>query len=154
METRTWARNTVIVSALIWLGMLLGVSFLATPAKFLAPSLTLPVALDVGRQTFGIFSIVEIFASGVLLVTAVWSRPRSRVMILAAVAGCLVAGQVVWLMPMLDRRVEVILQGSAPGQSSLHSIYIVIESVKLLLLGLITWFAYEESRDSLRHPIG
>jgi hypothetical protein len=46
--------------ALVWAGTLFGVSFLATPVKFLAPSLTLPVALDVGRQTFGVFSLVEI----------------------------------------------------------------------------------------------
>jgi tellurite resistance-related uncharacterized protein len=32
--------------ALVWAGMVLGVSFLATPAKFLAPSLPRPVALD------------------------------------------------------------------------------------------------------------
>src|SRR5690606_35153067 len=41
---------------LLWLGLLLGVSFLATPVKFAAPTLTLAVALDVGRVTFGLFS--------------------------------------------------------------------------------------------------
>jgi hypothetical protein len=35
---------------LLWAGVLLGVSVLAAPAKFAAPRLTLPVALDVGRQ--------------------------------------------------------------------------------------------------------
>jgi hypothetical protein len=36
----------------LWAGMLLGVSFIATPAKFLAPSLPLAQALDVGRSSF------------------------------------------------------------------------------------------------------
>lgn len=44
----------------IWVGMLLGVSFLATLAKFVAPSLTLPVALDVDRRTFGDFNPIEV----------------------------------------------------------------------------------------------
>jgi hypothetical protein len=45
-----------LIAAILWLGLLLGVSFLATPAKFLAPSLALPVALDVGRHTFAVFN--------------------------------------------------------------------------------------------------
>ncbi len=40
---------------LIWAGVALGVAFVATPAKFLAPSLSLPVALDVGRHTFAVY---------------------------------------------------------------------------------------------------
>ena len=46
-----WTISALIVATL-WLGLLLGVAFLATPAKFLAPGL-LPVALDVGR-TFAV----------------------------------------------------------------------------------------------------
>ncbi len=36
----------------IWAGLLLGVSFIATPAKFLAPSLPMAQALDVGDGPF------------------------------------------------------------------------------------------------------
>ena len=131
----------VIISALIWIGMLLGVSFLATPAKFLAPSLTLPVALDVGRQTFGIFSIVEIVASLTLLMGAAISRNQRRNTVLGAVLGCLVAVQFFWLLPALDARVEIILQGAPPQESSLHNLYIAIDSAKLVLLGIIAWSA-------------
>lgn len=44
---------------LLWAGVLIGVSFLAAPAKFAAPSLSLPVAMDVGRQEFGTLNLVE-----------------------------------------------------------------------------------------------
>ena len=37
---------------LIWAGIIFGVSLLATPAKFLAPDLSLTEALQVGRVTF------------------------------------------------------------------------------------------------------
>ena len=43
----------------VWAGLLLGVAFVATPAKFLAPSLPLAQALDVGRWTFHVLSIIE-----------------------------------------------------------------------------------------------
>ncbi len=59
---------SVFALALLWIGLLIGVSFLATPAKFLAASLTLPVALDVGRHTFAIFNRVEWLLAATFLV--------------------------------------------------------------------------------------
>ena len=129
------------MSVLIWIGMLLGVSFLATPVKFLAPSLTLPVALDVGRQTFGIFSIVEVIASLTVLSVAVLSEGRRRNVVLAVLVGSLVAAQFAWLLPVLDARVEIILQGGTPEDSNLHNVYIAIDSAKLFMLCAICWYA-------------
>ena len=37
---------------MLWAGVMIGISFLAAPTKFNAPSLSLPV--DVGRQEFGV----------------------------------------------------------------------------------------------------
>ena len=121
--------------------MLLGVSFLATPVKFLAPSLTLPVALDVGRQTFGVFSIVEVIASLTVLAVAVLSGGRRRNVVLAVLVGGLVAAQFAWLLPVLDARVEIILQGGTQDDSNLHNLYIVIDSAKLFMLSAICWYA-------------
>lgn len=39
--------------AVFYAGVLIGVSFIATPAKFLAQSITLAQAFDVGRWTSG-----------------------------------------------------------------------------------------------------
>ena len=144
---RTWARKLLIVAALRWIGMLLGVSFLATPVKFLAPSLTLPVALDVGRQTFGVFSVVEVIASLTVLAAAVLSRDKRRTIVLAASVACLVAVQFFWLLPTLDARVEIILQGGTPEDSGLHDLYIAIESAKLLMLSAVCWYAQAASAE-------
>lgn len=43
--------RTTTAILFIWAGLLIGVSFVAKPAKFLAPSLALAQALDVGRWT-------------------------------------------------------------------------------------------------------
>jgi hypothetical protein len=53
---------------LLWAGLSAGVAFLATPAKFMAPSLSLPVALDVGRHTFRVYNDVDLALS--------WRRRR------------------------------------------------------------------------------
>ena len=53
-------KRILIFLALIWLGMVLGISFLEAPVKFRAPTLTRSVGLDVGRHVFGFFNKVEI----------------------------------------------------------------------------------------------
>ena len=141
MTSRRTSWNTaIVVIALVWSGMLFGVSFLATPAKFLAPSLTLPVALDVGRQTFGVFSKIEIVAAAVLVAAAVMVSDRRCLLALAAIVALLVAFQVLFLLPALDERVGTVLQGGMPEPSRLHGLYIVVEVAKLPLLALAAWF--------------
>ena len=49
---------TRVIAAILFVWILLGVSFIATPAKFLAPSLSMAQALDVGRWTFHVLSLV------------------------------------------------------------------------------------------------
>ncbi len=155
------------VVSFVWLGALLGVSFLATPVKFLAPSLTLPVALDVGRQTFHWFNRVEVVLGAVMLISALayelpaLRRPRRSASRPAGVplarnvpyatwlGGLLTAAavlQAVWLLPVLDARVEVIIQGGMPSPSSLHELYILIEAVKLGALVGAGWLGMSALR--------
>ena len=134
----------VIVVALLWAGMLIGVSWLATPVKFAAPSLTMPVALDVGRVTFHLFNRIEWGLAILLLAGTFVHRARGRLPLLfAAVTAALVLLQTVWLLPVLDERVAVVIAGGTPPESMLHLWYILIEAVKLVLLlaiGLIGLF--------------
>ncbi len=126
--------TAVLTIAAIWLGVLIGVSFLATPVKFMAPSLSLPVALDVGRHTFAVFNKAEWFLSAVFVV-AVWAGDRTRLeMSAAALMAVLVFVETVWLLPVLDQRVGVIIAGGQPEPSSLHNLYIAFEAAKLLVL--------------------
>lgn len=127
---------TLIVAA-VWLGMLLGVSFLATPVKFMAPSLSLPVALDVGRHTFAVYNKTELLLSAILLGFALLgARSRTSLIAIVLVVGLVVA-QTVWLLPVLDSRVGMIIAGQPPAASNLHMLYIVLDVVKLLGLLLV-----------------
>lgn len=138
------------VVALVWLGLVVGVSFIATPAKFLAPTLDLSTALDVGRHTFGVFAIVEraaAIALGVLLLLA--RRDVTVVLPGAAIVLSVVAEQI-WLLPLLDARVEIIMQGEMPQASVLHFIYVALEGLKLVLLSGLAWASF---RRMLREPL-
>ena len=120
---------------MLWAGLSIGVAFLTTPAKFLAPSLTLPVALDVGRYTFRIYNGVELLLLVGLLVLGRWSTVRSRWYLALVAPAAVILAQRFWLIPALDLRVLAIQHGqSTLPPSQLHTIYIAVEALKVLWL--------------------
>lgn len=136
----------LLVVPVLWIGILLGVSFLATPAKFLAPSLSLPVALDVGRQTFAVLSRVEWGLALVVLMLLPGLR-KPAALAGAGVAIAVVMVETLWLLPVLDDRVGQIIAGGQPPASKLHAIYIGLEIAKLFALSVI---GFEMGRRLLR----
>ncbi len=135
------ALRLLAVSCLVWAGMVLGVSFVATPAKFLAPSLTLPVALDVGRHTFGVFRPLEL-AGFLLTLGLAWTgraglEPGLRAG-LVAFWGVLVL-EWLWLIPTLDARALRVVAGEQLPPTYHHVVYIGLDLVKLVLLLGLGW---------------
>jgi hypothetical protein len=126
-------------TALIWVGMLVGVSFVATPVKFTAPGLSLPVALEVGRVTFHLFSRIEWALAAFLFVISVSRMSLARTA-LAVSLILLVAVQAVWLLPALDARVSAIVAGGSVPPSQHHTLYAAIELGKFLLLAWAGFF--------------
>jgi hypothetical protein len=151
--------TTLAVGSLVWIGLLIGVSFLATPVKFLAPSLSLPVALDVGRQTFHWFGRVELVLAAVMLLAALATKhfagrddnEKRRIPVAALLAVGLLAAvgaQSAWLLPLLDARVEIILGGGMPAPSMLHRVYVAFEAAKLGVLIAVAWIAIGRLRGA------
>ena len=118
----------------VWAGMVLGISFLETPIKFTAPSVTLPIGLDVGRHVFGMFNKVEIFFALLVCGLMILSRPSRSLWLLLGAVCFVVALQSVWLLPVLDARVQTILSGKTPPAAPYHIIYVVSEMLKLISL--------------------
>ena len=139
-------KRLLICMSLIWLGMILGISFLETPVKFKAPSVTLEIGLDVGRQVFGVFNKVECaFALGMAILILL-VRQKDRLLIPMGVVWSSLALQTFWLLPILDDRVELILQGQTPAPSSLHTIYVVLEVLKVVALAVYGFWAFQNER--------
>lgn len=128
------ARRTLTILLAAWAGIVIGVSFLATPAKFLAPSLSMEVALDVGRYTFRLLANLEL-AMAVIASLLCWIvRPGVRSVSGLAVICVLVLVERWWLLPVLDERVSLVLAGTIPPASSHHMLFIGMESAKTLML--------------------
>lgn len=118
--------------ALIWAGVSLGGSLVAAPAKFRAPSLTRPTALEVGRAQFLWVGVTEailcVALVGALLsgTTDAWKWLVVPIVILAI--------QRLVVMPPLDARTRRLIRDEPVGPSRLHLVYVVLEVVKFASL--------------------
>ena len=120
--------------ALIWLGMVLGISFLEAPVKFMAPSVTLEIGLDIGRYVFGAFNKVECAFALIMAILLIIIRKKDVTLIPLGLAWLFLALQTVWLLPVLETRAEIIIQGRKPAPSILHTFYVALEVLKAVAL--------------------
>ena len=127
------------VICLLWIGMIIGVSFLATPAKFLATNVSLPDALAIGRATFSVFLWVECGFFVALIYVAILDQSMSfKVAALLLVLLGLLGINYLIIQPILDLRVQFILDGNVVEPSQMHRLYVAIEMLKLLWIAFLT----------------
>ena len=75
-------------SSLVWLGMLLGISFLEAPLKFRAPGITLPLGLGIGRLVFRALNAAEHALAATLTLAVLTSTADTA----AALGWCTFSG--------------------------------------------------------------
>jgi hypothetical protein len=123
-----------LILIIVWAGIIIGVSFLATPVKFQAPSLTLQAGVEIGRYTFRFLARLELCFLMAALAVAIVAKPqRTTVIVLAPVLVAMVL-QRYWLLPVLDDRVSQLLAGGTLSFSIHHLVYAVMEASKVTLL--------------------
>ncbi len=128
------------VSALfpvLWTGMIVGVSFIATPAKFLAPSLGSRTAFDVGRATFELFNSIELGLAIVLFAMALYRERRVLTNVFAASVLAITVMQALVVLPVLGDRVSAIIAGYGVAPSHVHTLYVSMEVTKIGLLAAV-----------------
>jgi hypothetical protein len=132
--------------ALIWLGMVLGISFLEAPVKFMPPSVTLEIGLDIGRYVFRAFNKVECVFALVIAILLIIIRKKNLSMVPIGLAWLSLALQTAWLLPFLETRTEVIIQGQTPAPSVSHTIYVVLEVIKAVSLAVYGFWIVLKSK--------
>ena len=123
--------------AFVWFGLSAGISLLEAPVKFTAPTLTRPVALDVGRVVFQALNKVELVLLILMLVLLRVSGQTKTYLGYACVITLIMIAQSVWLLPELSARSVSIVAGIEPGPSVAHGAYAVTELLKLATLFLL-----------------
>ena len=117
--------------AMLYAGALIGVSFIATPAKFISDGVPLPQLLLVGRATFGVFAVIEFILAGALLLLA---YKDGRALLLAIAVLAFICAQHFLIRPVLDTRLLDIVAGQEVPGSHWHHLYGALDLIKLIAL--------------------
>jgi hypothetical protein len=128
------ALRVAAAATLIWLGMVLAISFLEAPLKFRAEGLELRVGLAIGRIVFRALNIAEVIWAVVIAVCLTIAPSSRPVLVLAAVTAVLLAVQLLVVRPRLNRRSARVLAGHDAPRSRAHHAYIGLEALKLAAL--------------------
>jgi hypothetical protein len=118
----------------VWLGMVLGISFLEAPLKFRAPGVTIPVGLGIGRLVFRALNAVEAVLAVVVIAAVAAGSATTAIAVLTAAAAVLLAAQLGLVRPRLNRRSDRVLAGEDVPRSREHLGYVAAEVVKVVLL--------------------
>lgn len=139
------------VLAIFWAGMILGVAFIATPAKFLAPSLTLEAAIEVGQATFHVFNKIECgFGAACFFLGYLFKRKKEYALLMSACILLLI--ETVYLLPSLDRRIALLLAGEEVPASKVHLFYVLCEIGKFVSLLVAGAMAIVRLREGTKEP--
>ncbi|NKY48703.1 hypothetical protein [Nocardia vermiculata] len=122
---------------MLWLGMVLAISFLETPLKFRAPGVTLALGLGIGRLVFKALNIVECVLAVLLLISAAIVGASGATWGWLLGAAVVLVIQVAAVRPPLTRRSNRVLAGAEGPRSTAHYWYIGFELLKIVaLIGL------------------
>ncbi len=121
-------------AGLLWLGMVLAISFLEAPLKFRAPGLEVRVGLAIGRIVFRALNTAEIGWALVIVVALIIHVPSLAVAASASVAVVVLVAQLGAVRPGLIRRSDRVLAGEDVPRSPSHHLYIVAEVIKVIAL--------------------
>jgi hypothetical protein len=133
------AVRVAVAATLLWLGMVLAISFLEAPLKFRAPGLELHVGLAIGRIVFRGLNVAEVAWAVVIAVCLITDPQSVAITTLACVTGALLVVQLAGVRPRLSRRSDEVLADRNAGaadapRSRTHHAYIALETLKVAAL--------------------
>src|SRR5699024_3517394 len=144
-DTPRWARAMMLIIPAMWIGLIIGISFIEAPLKFTAPGITIPLGLGIGRRVFLAMNITEVVRAYVLGSSLIKLCRSQRVqpvedfqqiLFYSFIAVGLLLIKTVIIRPILAIESAAVLAGTSPGGSSTHFYYIGVEAILFIALVL------------------
>ncbi|MBK8777717.1 MAG: hypothetical protein IPO25_10045 [Saprospiraceae bacterium] len=125
-----------LICTFLWVGFVCAISFMEAWLKFRAPGINLPLGLGIGRIVFNALNKVEwVFALMIIINIFLNTSDILKWQNLSFVVPLiLLLIQTFWLLPALDARAELHIQGLLFPPSNLHFYYVGMEVVKIAAL--------------------
>lgn len=127
-----------IITTFLWIGFVCAISFMEAWLKFRAPGITVPLGLGIGRLVFKVLNKVEWVFAIAIIINIFWhSFEVLKWQNLAFVIPfALLLIQTFWLLPALDARAKLHIQGENVPPSNLHFYYVGMEITKVICLSI------------------
>lgn len=145
-DTPRWARAMMLIIPAMWIGLIIGISFIEAPLKFTAPGITIPLGLGIGRRVFLAMNITEVVLAIILVISLIklWRSHRihplekfQQIRFYSFIAVGLLLIKTVIIRPILAIESDAVLAGTSPGGSSTHFYYIGVEAILFIALVLL-----------------
>lgn len=127
-------QQLIILSVFFWAGAIVAISFLEAPLKFTAPNITTELGLGIGRIVFHALNKIEWIFEFTLLISLFYVKRERIYFLLSFLITAILVYQTFLLLPQLDVRAELLLNGNRLPASYHHWLYILLELIKLLSL--------------------
>ena len=144
MSERPHAARDFLITILpvLWIGTVIGVSFIATPAKFQVPDLDRTAALLISIVTFAWLHMAEAIIAVVLAVVLLFAGGRWPQWLALVLASAILALQVDWILPGFEGRSGIIPGLPALDFRQLHTAFAITEGVKIAALLALSFIAF------------
>lgn len=141
--------NIKIALSFIWLGFIGAISFMEAWLKFMAPGVTIEVALSIGDLVFSALNKVELVCASLILLFSANKIKLKEMSLSFSIVLFILLFQTFWLKPKLSERVELIINHQPIEDSHLHMIFVVLELVKTICLIIYGISLFKRKRISL-----
>ena len=132
--------NKIIIAVIyLWTGFVCAISFMEAWLKFRAEGVTRSVGLSIGRLVFSALNKVEIVFAILTVILILSMKEKfctTSYLQILVVPILIVVLQTVYLLPVLDERVELIIQNKTVPHSNMHLTYVIMEVIKV---GALLW---------------
>ncbi|MNK25908.1 hypothetical protein D3C87_442380 [compost metagenome] len=123
-----------LICTFTWIGFICAISFMEAWLKFRAPGVTLPIGLGIGRLVFAALNKVEWVFAVAILMSNIRIAKKISINPFYIIVVLILIVQTVWLLPALDARAELYIEGRTVPPSNLHLYYAVAEGIKFISL--------------------
>lgn len=127
---------SALIVTFLWVGFVCAISFMEAWIKFQAPGITVALGLGIGRLVFNSLNKVEwVFAFAIIInliiSKSIFSTLKNAFFFIPLI---LLIVQSIWLLPALDARAEMHIEGEIIPPSNLHFYYVGMEIIKVACL--------------------
>jgi hypothetical protein len=130
----------IIACVYLWIGFTCAISFMEAWIKFKAPGVTLPIGLGIGRLVFNALNKTEWFFACVIVLCMVMNFSSITLIQLLLFIGAvfILSIQTLVLLPSLDARAQMHINGQTVAASPMHIYFVGLEVCKVGVLCLFS----------------